>query len=79
MSRKSRIEPVREYLLNERKKVIKNYEIAIQAEELDDAKCFLDFRRILSVAIQLCGEEKPKGVEIKGKGSYDPFGKEDKI
>lgn len=60
MSRKSKVEPIREYLSNERSQIIVGIDDAIKAEEFLQAEQLKEFRRILSVAIQLCGEGKPK-------------------
>ena len=58
MARRSRIEPVREFLRDERSKIITKIDDAIKAEEFLQAENLKEFRRILSVAIQLCGERE---------------------
>ena len=60
MARRSRIEPVREFLRDERSKIITKIDDAIKAEEFLQAENLKEFRRILSVAIQLCGEREIK-------------------
>ena len=61
MSRKSKLEPVRKFLISEQSKIITKIDDAIKAEEFLQAENLKGFRRILSVAMQLCGEEKLKG------------------
>ncbi len=66
MARRSRIEPVREFLRDERSKIITKIDDAIKAEEFLQAENLKEFRRILSVAIQLCGEREIKEETISG-------------
>lgn len=60
MSRKCKVEPVRKYLNGERSKIIVEINDAVQSENFIQADQLKEFRQVLSVAIQLCGEEKTK-------------------
>ena len=60
MARKSKIEPVREYLRSERDLIRTKIEEAIDSEDYIKAECLKGFRIILTVAIQMCENEKPK-------------------
>lgn len=53
MSRKSKIEPVRKYLIETLRRIIER-----QAEADGKAEMLKGFREMLSEAIALCGEEK---------------------
>lgn len=60
MARKSKVGPVREYLINEQGKIMVGIADAVRLEYFIQAEQLKEFRKILSVAIELCGEEKPK-------------------
>ena len=77
MARKSKIEPVREFLEEAKKQTYEKMKVACSNMDFPRAEAYNRFSEdVLTPAIKLCGEEKPKTVQIKGKGSCDPFNKE---
>ena len=62
MARKSRIEPVREFLRNERELIRTKIGEVVDVEDYAQAEYLKGFRDISTEAISLCGDEKSKGV-----------------
>ncbi len=63
MARRSKIEPVRKYLRNERDLIRTKIDEACDVEDYTQAEYLKGFREILTNAIQLCEEGKPKEVK----------------
>lgn len=65
MSRKSRIEPVRQFL-KEARKDSERLELKAASEQLyERAEMLKSFKDVLVRALELCGEEKPKEDKIE--------------
>lgn len=61
MARKSRTEPVRELLEEAKKKILEKMYLSINIKDFLGAEVYNRFiEDILTPAIKLCGEEKPK-------------------
>ena len=60
MARKSRIEPVREFLKEARKDSEKLQLKAASEQLYERAEMLKSFKDVIARALELCGEEKPK-------------------